>query len=526
MASTVDLREVANDGIAARTDAIPAHVTGHVLKGTSVLGVSVALERATAFLANILSARLAGASAFGAYSVGISTANNISVYAAGGIGATATRFSGKYPYESVNYGTFARVLATVSLASAAIAALMLFAGAPWIASLLHRPDLTILLHWAAISAAGMIVLECARGFFVGQRRLAALVLLSLVVGMGMLALLPLMSRSGHPERMVASQGMIVLAAVLVCVLFAGPLKLLPYKHEVSSIPFARMLREIWGYGMVQLVGLLSANLAGWWVTVLVARGDATLVQMGFFAVASQLRNLVGLVPSLLTEGSFAAMAVPPEDAQTHFQHRVMSICTYVSTFVAFSFASLAIIVEPWALRLMYGSGYGAASLAVAVGMSVAVLQMGNSPTSARLSIVSIRYTAVVNTVWAIFTALIGTMWMLQGGSAWKAMAIFLAAHIVMAVLVLLGLKMHDHVPSGMVHLLAVSTAAVLVLCVLSSLRETRSGQTLLWTTIMMVSSAITLAIFYRIGKRHGLLPPVEVSIWPPRRGLFARQTGT
>ena len=85
------------------------------MAGTSTLGLAVLVERGATFAANILAARFAGASAFGAYSVGISTANNISTYAAGGIGATATRFSGKYPYGSGTYcylrqGTHGRVL--------------------------------------------------------------------------------------------------------------------------------------------------------------------------------------------------------------------------------------------------------------------------------------------------------------------------------------------------------------------------------------------------------------------------------
>ena len=96
---------------------LPAGVASHVVRGTSTLGAAVFVERGASFLANVLAARLAGASVFGAYSLGITTANNISTYAAGGIGTTATRFSGKYSYDSGSYGVFAQVMATISLAS-------------------------------------------------------------------------------------------------------------------------------------------------------------------------------------------------------------------------------------------------------------------------------------------------------------------------------------------------------------------------------------------------------------------------
>ena len=70
---------------------IPGHVARGVLSGTSALGLGTVLERGLGFLANILAARWGGAATFGAYSLAISTANNISTYAAGGIGSTAAK---------------------------------------------------------------------------------------------------------------------------------------------------------------------------------------------------------------------------------------------------------------------------------------------------------------------------------------------------------------------------------------------------------------------------------------------------
>ena len=79
---------------AAPLGRLPGHVTRHPVCGTSVLGMSVFVERGMGFLANLLAARLGGAATFATYSLAISTANNISTYAAGGIGATATACAG------------------------------------------------------------------------------------------------------------------------------------------------------------------------------------------------------------------------------------------------------------------------------------------------------------------------------------------------------------------------------------------------------------------------------------------------
>ena len=118
--------------------AVPGHVARHLLRGTSALGFGIVIERGMGFFANVLAARLGGLATFGAYSLAISTANNISTYAAGQIGSTAARFSGKYQHGSAGYTTLARALAIVSVVSAALGAVGLWFGAGPIAHLLGK----------------------------------------------------------------------------------------------------------------------------------------------------------------------------------------------------------------------------------------------------------------------------------------------------------------------------------------------------------------------------------------------------
>jgi len=485
-------------------DGVPSDVAKHVVKGVSILSAAVFIERGATFLANVLAVRLAGPATFGAYSVGITTANNISVYAAGGIGTTATRFSGKYPYDGGSYHVFAQVMATISLCSAALAAIALSLGASPIAALLHRTDLAGLLRIAGITAAGMVLLECARGFFVGQQRLVALAVLSLLVGLGMLALIPAMAMTGNAKSMVASHGAVTVGAVLLCCVMAARLRLQPPIGHHGGVAFFPLMREVWSYGLVQLSGLVSANVAGWWITALVARGDSTLAQISFFTIASQLRNLIGLLPSLLTEGSFSAMAAPTEGTGT--AQRVMMLCTFASTSVSFAVAATTMVVAPLLLRIMYGQVYANAALAVSIAVGVAVVQMGNAPPSARLSVVSIRLAAVANTVWAITTALLGTALMLHGGNAAQAMAVFLAAHILIALLVLIGLSRHDRLPPGMIPLFVLSTTGIIFLALLSAVRVTNPSNSRFWSLLMLCISALCITLLYRLGKKHSCLP--------------------
>jgi len=502
---------VPGSGVDEASRSLPGHVAKKVIGGTSTLGAGMVIERGTGFLANILAARFGGTQTFGAYSLAISTANQISTYAAGQIGSTAARFSGKYQYGTRGYGTLARALAIVSLVSAAAAAAGLWLGAGPLAHLLGKPALIGLLKWAAVSAAGIVLLECARGFFVGQRRLAALLLLSVIVGGGMVSLLPAAARTHSPIRMIVLQGCITSSAVLVCLLLARPLKLFPEKavEQGSSGAVApslgTMLREVWSFGAVQLAGLVGSSLAGWWLTTLVVREDTTLAQMGFFAIASQMRNLAGIAPGLLTEGSYAVMAEPEGEAE-RTPHRVMALCTYASVSVALMLASVGMVIVPWALTLTYGKTYAPAALTVAIGLAIAVVHMGNAPAAARLTIVSIKSTGVINTVWAVFVAAAASLFLIYGGGAWQAMAIYFAGHVLSSTLVLITLNRKDHVPAGMSLLFGFATLSAAALALLAYLRATLPSLTLPVTAIMAVIACGALLGLYLFGRRYGWMP--------------------
>ena len=161
--------------------------------------------------------------------------------------------------------------------------------------------------------------------------------------------------------MICSQGGITFAAVALCLLLYRPLGLAPTVHTVVSEPLGPMLRQIWSFGLVQLAGLIGMNAAGWWLTFLIVRSDTSMIQMGFFAISQQLRNIVALVPALLTESSLAVMAQGEGDVKKT-PDQVMAVCTFANTFAALLLAGIGIIIVPWGLSILYGKSYGGASL--------------------------------------------------------------------------------------------------------------------------------------------------------------------
>ena len=252
-------------------------------------------------------------------------------------------------------------------------------------------------------------------------------------------------------------------------------------------------------------GSLLRTLPAGGLTTLVARADSSLVQMSFFAIASQWRNLAGLAPSLLTEGSYAVMA-RSDDMESSTPHRVFALCSFASSAFALLLSACGIVVIPWVLSLLYGQAFRNAEVTVAIALAIAVVHLGNGPAAARLTIVSIRSTGVINTVWAVVVAVTGTLLLFRHGSAWQAMAIYFGAHVLSAFLVLVTLSRKDHVPEGLWPLFALSSLGSALLAGLAMLRGASPDNALACTVLMLVILSVVGFLMWGLARRYRWLP--------------------
>lgn len=492
------------DSLPAPAEELPPEVAKNLIRGTSTLGMGVLIERSCGFLANILAARFGGTQTFGAYALAISTANSVSTYAAGGIGSTAIRFSGEYAIGTPGYTALAQALALVAAVSATLAACTLWLGAIPLAHLLHKPELVPLLRWAGCSAAAIILLECCRGFFVGQKRLKALLCLSGFAGLGMLFTLPVASLFS-PTVMLMNQSLIAIGAVLLCFLFYRKLQLASPHAGSHVVPVRSLLLRIWAFSVMQIGGIVSMNIAGWWLTTLIAKGDTTMAQMGFFAVAHQMRNMVALAPSLLIEGSFSEMTEIEGGPTSKSPDQVTAVCTCVSVLVALALAGFGMIVAPWALSLVYGKTYEGAAAAACIALATAVIHMGSGAASSRVSILSIKASAVINTTWAVVVGAAATLFLLHGADAARGAEIYFGAHLVSAALFLGFLKAKGHSPKGMLPIFTIGAGCTLALTILSVLRSTGTLPAMM-TSLMVCIWVVALAGLVQLGSRERCLP--------------------
>jgi O-antigen/teichoic acid export membrane protein len=486
----------------------PPEVRGRSLKGLlarggATLGAATFLERGFGFLANLLAARAAGPHSFGAYSIVLSTAGTVASYAGANIGSTATRFSGQFPAGSKGYRTFFRTLILVSLGSAALGMLVMFAGAgPFARVLLRNEGLVSVLRVAALSAGALILLECCRGLLVGQQRFQGLLVLSVVSGVGMLLILPAAAHIGA-WAMIGGHAVVAILAVAACVLMARQLGIIPTAGggDATAGPNARTIVT---FGMVQLSAIIGLNIATTWLAALIARSDTSLLQMGVYAVANQFRGLASIVPGMLAQLTYPLLTA--ESGRNYGgPDRVLLVNTFLSTSLAVGFAGAIVVFLPWILPYLYGQSYTGAVVPSALLLATAVCHMGGTAAANRLSIVNLRALGIINTMWAMLIILLG-IWLVPFAGATGAAAAFLIAHLASALAVLAVLRSSSALPQGVLGLSLTGIAAAAVFAYLAYLRSTHPLQQTALMCALLGALMVFMFTLLQFGWRQGWLP--------------------
>jgi O-antigen/teichoic acid export membrane protein len=477
-------------------------------RGGATLGGAVVLDRGFGFLANLLAARAAGPQSFGAYSVVLATAGTVANYAGAGIGSTANRFSGQYPVGSKGYRRFLRAIILVSAGSALLATALMLAGAgPFARLLLRNEALVQVLRVAAFSAGALILLECTRGLLIGQHKFRALLLLSTVFGAGMLLVLPSAARVGA-GAMIMGHACVALLAVTICVLLSRRLGVVPSRGKAAAEEGSGPgVRSIIAFGFVQLGAVVGINIASWWLASLVARADASLLQMGMYAVANQFRGLASILPGLLGQVTYPLLT---DESGRHYggPDRVVLVNTFLSTSLTVMFAGAALIFLPWILPQLYGQAYAGAEVPSAFLLATAVSHMGGTAAANRVSIVNLRALGLINGVWAAVVILLG-VWLVPLSGATGAAAAFFVSHLFSQAAVLLVLWRAGALPRGLFRLSLLGMAAATVFAALAYVRATRPA----YAGYMTIALACSLLIFslalLRFGLRQGWAPKIK-----------------
>jgi O-antigen/teichoic acid export membrane protein len=281
----------------------------------------------------------------------------------------------------------------------------------------------------------------------------------------------------------------------------------------------RLARKVWGFGLVQLAGVIGLNAAGFWIASLIVRSDSSLVEMGLFAAANQVRNMASLAPALFTQTSLALLA-----DQRHDPDAVMGASTCAAAFLSILLAGCGMAVLPWLLPAAYGASFSRAVFPACIALAIAVVHLSNGPSSARLTIVSLRSTTFINSSWALLVFGLGTLLLSKFAAALPAaaaMATYLVAHIVSAIAVTWQLRKRGCLPAGMPTLFLVPSAGAPLLLALASARILFPSflSQVGFTLLLLLLTTVMAGFVFREGQQRGWAPrlPVSFRLWERTR---------
>jgi O-antigen/teichoic acid export membrane protein len=260
---------------------------------------------------------------------------------------------------------------------------------------------------------------------------------------------------------------------------------------------------VWKFGLMQLGGVVGMNAAGWWTATLVTRGDASLVQVALYAVATQLRNVSSLIPSLVQQSNFAFFT---DEGGRDFggANRVIEVSSVIASVFSILCAGLAILVLPTILGRMYGKEYMKAEWAAILAIATVLVHFGVAPAASRLLVVSLFWSGVVNAIWAVFVAVAATVFVPSAGAV-AATATLFSAHVLSMFLALLCLWRLDSLPSNVTVLALLDTAIALAMCGVAWCRAAYPESSLLWNVLLLAMTGSTAWLMFRWGQRARIL---------------------
>ena len=501
--SQIEVLEEIADAHNAASGTRKQSLLASLLLGIGGLGTALFIERGGSFFSSVLAARWGGAEVFGAYSVALTAANNVAWYAGSGIGNTSTRFIAEHTRGTKGYRKTIRSLTLIALVSAAVAAIALWLGAEPMARMLVRNEKLITpLRVAALSAAAIVLVECCRGVFIGTRNFGHLLTLSTLAGGGLLLAVPRAAKFGA-TYMIAGQSVALLIAASVSAFLIFRRSKGPVAVNVPEGATAS-LGSVWRFGLMQLGGVVGMNAAGWWTATLVTRADSTLVQMAFYAVATQLRNISSLIPSLVQQSNLAFFTT--EGGRSFGgAARVVEVSSMIASILSTLCCGIAILVMPWIIGHMYGKDYTKAEMCAVLAIATVLVHFGTAPAASRLLMVSLVKSGIVNGLWAIFVVIVATLFVPRA-SAVAATATLFAGHTLSSFLVVFYLWRLKALPDRVTTLVVLDAAVALAMCGLAWARVVRPDYSLVLNFLILTLTAAAGLMLLRWGQRCGALP--------------------
>jgi O-antigen/teichoic acid export membrane protein len=387
--------------LARRVEA--SSIASRLARGTFWSLVGTVLARGLSVLASIVVARKLGKEGFGELGIIQSTVLNLSVFAAYGLGMTATKHIAEF--RSNDQERAGRILA-LSGTTAAVAGVLLAGGlvvsAPWMAErILAAPHLTGLLRVGALFLFLSALNGAQTGALAGFEAFRTIARVNLLTGIATFFCIVggvlLGGLSGAVWGLVISTAIGWLVAHLAvrkeAARFGVPLSF----HGIGrEIPILRSF---------SLPAILASALYGpinWVCSAMLVNQPGGYAQMGLFNATNQWFAMVMFLPGLLGQVVLPMLSESMGAGNDVRSRRILQLTVLTNAAVVVPLVLVASLASPWLMSL-YGAGFNTAWPVLVISLVTAGLLAIQSPVGQSLNAEGRLWTVfLMNLGWAVF----------------------------------------------------------------------------------------------------------------------------
>lgn len=316
------------------------------------------VAQASAFVLNIVFAKLMGRDTFGQFAIIQGTLTLVALLTQVGASA-ATRFVAEHrSVDSRRAGRVLALLRTATFAASALASLLLLAGASVVASsVLKAPQLTPALAIVAATLVASNMHSYNLGVLAGLESFRAVAWLSAVAGASYLVAGAVGAKLGGLNGALVGQ--------LVSNLVLWALSTVAVRRACRAQGVIVTSDEMWsersvlsGFVLPGMVSMLISAPALWFASAYLVRLPGGYGQMAFYSVANSMRLGIMLVPTLLYSVGLSLMSNQVGLGDERRYQRVYWVNLMLSVGITLAAALAVVVIAPLLLR-MYGKEFHA-----------------------------------------------------------------------------------------------------------------------------------------------------------------------
>jgi O-antigen/teichoic acid export membrane protein len=336
-----------------------------LLHGTfwSLMGAVIA--RFLGFAASILVARWLGREGFGRLGVIQSTVAMFQVFAAFGLGLTATKYVSEFrTHDPGRTGRIIGLSHLVATVSGAVMSAVLFFSADWLSShTLAAPELAPLLRIAAPVLLFSSINGSQMGALSGFEAFKDVAQVNLIAG---LLTFPLTIVGTLLWGLTGATASLLASLVITCCLSQVRLRVQARKYFVPiqySGPHDWLV--LWRFTVPAVLGGAMVPPVNWVCVALLVNSPGGYSAMGLFNAANQWRNLLMFIPGIMMQAALPIMSAAHSNGETtpDFYH-TLKMAQNLIVAVAFPVATILMFGSGIILHI-YGRGfYGGESVVI------------------------------------------------------------------------------------------------------------------------------------------------------------------